>query len=109
MDPRRLGAHYFTAWAVSLFTLALVLSPPLAAEPGKFIVTPVAQKKLSALPPGPLYWRIENFPTFDLAKNAADASPTSLAANSVSACIFHSSTTRHCTPTDVHPSGLWRW
>lgn len=80
MNPRRSDQHYFFAWLVSLFAVALLLSPPVAAEPGKFVVSPVAQKKLSALPPGPLYWRIENFPTLDLAKNAADASPTALAA-----------------------------
>jgi hypothetical protein len=79
MDPRRSGAHYFIACLVSLFAAAL-LSPPTAAEPGKFIVSPVAQKKLSALPPGPLYWRIENFSTLELAQKAADASPTALAA-----------------------------
>src|SRR5664279_2005962 len=80
MNPKRSGAHYFIAWAVSLFAVALLLSPRLAAEPGKFVVTPVAQKKLSALPPGLLYWRIENIPKLDLAQKAADASPTSLAA-----------------------------
>jgi hypothetical protein len=80
MNPRRSRAHYFIAWMVPLLAAALLLSPPVAAEPVKFSVSAVAQKKLNALPPGPLYWRIENFPTFDLAKNAADASPTSLAA-----------------------------
>jgi hypothetical protein len=80
MNPRTSETHYFVAWMVSLFTLALLLSPSVAAEPGKFIVTPVAQKKLNALPQGALYWRIENFPTLDLAQNAAGASPTALAA-----------------------------
>jgi hypothetical protein len=80
MNPQRSNAHYFIAWGVWLLKLALLLSPAVAAEPGKFVVSPVAQKKLSALPPGPLYWRIENFPTLDLAQNAAGASPTSLAA-----------------------------
>jgi hypothetical protein len=80
MDPRRSGARYFIACLVSLFAAALLSPPPVAAEPGKFIVSPVAQKKLSALPPRPLYWRIENFSTLDLAQKAADASPTALAA-----------------------------
>src|SRR5664279_212631 len=80
MNLRRLSARCSIAWMVSLFTAALLLSPLLAAEPGKFIVTPVAQKKLNALPPGPLYWRIENFSALELAQNAAGASPTSLAA-----------------------------
>ena len=29
----------------------------------KFVVKPVAEKRLKALPPGPWYWRIENFPS----------------------------------------------
>ena len=80
MNPRRLDACYFIAWVVLLFAVALMLSSPVAAEPGQFIVSPVAEKKLKGLPPGPLYWRIENFPTIDLAQSAAGASPTSLAA-----------------------------
>jgi quercetin dioxygenase-like cupin family protein len=80
MNPRRLDTWYFIAWVVSLFTMALLLSSPVAAEPGQFIVSPVAEKKLNRLPPGLLYWRIENFPTLDQAQSAAAASPTSLAA-----------------------------
>jgi len=51
----------------------------MAAEPGEFFVKSVVEKKLKELPRGPLYWRIENFPTLDEAQTAADASPTSLA------------------------------
>jgi hypothetical protein len=80
MNPRRLDACSFIAWVVSLFAMALWLPPAGAAEVGQFIVSPVAEKKLNSLPPGPLYWRIENFPTRELAQGAADASPTSLAA-----------------------------
>ena len=32
MTPRRMDTWYFIAWAVSLFTMALVLSSPVAAE-----------------------------------------------------------------------------
>ena len=80
MNPRRLDTWYFIAWVVSLITVALLPWSPVAAEPGQFIVSPVAEKKLNGLPPGPLYWRIENFSTLDQAQNAAAASPTSLAA-----------------------------
>jgi hypothetical protein len=48
-------------------------SSPVAAEPGQFVVRPVAEKKLNGLPPGPLYWRIENFATLDQAQSAAAA------------------------------------
>jgi hypothetical protein len=80
MSPRSLNADYVIAWVVSLFAAALLLSPLMAAEPGKFFVDLVVQKKLVDLPPGQLFWRIENFPTLDLAQSAAGASPTSLAA-----------------------------
>ncbi len=80
MNKRRIDTWCFASWAVSLFTMALLLSSPSAAEPGQFIVSPVAEKKLSGLPQGPLCWRIENFPALEQAQSAADASPTSLAA-----------------------------
>lgn len=43
-------------------------SPARAQE--KFIVKPVAEKKLKTLPPGPWYWRIENFPSLAQAQAA---------------------------------------
>jgi len=42
------------------------------------VVAPVAEKKVSQLPQGTLYWRIETFPT--LADAQAAAGPTALAA-----------------------------
>jgi hypothetical protein len=36
MNPRRIDTWYFIAWAVSLFTTALLLSSPVAAELGRF-------------------------------------------------------------------------
>ena len=44
----------------------------------KFVVKPLAEKKLAQLPAGPLYWRIENFAT--LAQAQAAAGLTALAA-----------------------------
>ena len=41
------------------------------------VVKPVAEKKVTQLPVGPLYWRVETFPT--LAAAQAAAGPTSLA------------------------------
>jgi hypothetical protein len=80
MDKQTRDTCYLIASAVSLLATALLLSPPLAAQSGQFVVSPVVEKKLAALPPGPLYWRIENFPRLDQAQGAAAASPTSLAA-----------------------------
>ncbi len=49
-----------------------------AAPAQKFTVTAVAEKKVAQLPPGPLFWRIDNFPT--LAQAQAAAGTTALAA-----------------------------
>jgi quercetin dioxygenase-like cupin family protein len=55
-----------------------MLEPPIAAAQSKLVVKPVAEMKLKQLPSGPLYWRIETFPTLATAKAAAG--PTGLAA-----------------------------
>ena len=39
----------------------------------EFRIKPVAEKKLKELPPGPLFWRVENFPTLAQAQAAAGA------------------------------------
>lgn len=68
--------------ACGILSLALILSgeallaPAAAQQP--LVIKPVAEKKLSQLPSGPLYWRIETFPT--LGEAQAAAGPTSLAA-----------------------------
>jgi hypothetical protein len=60
------------------FTPALAQVQPAAATAQQaFFHKPVAEKKLRELPPGPLYWLVENFPT--LAQAQAAAGPTSLA------------------------------
>jgi hypothetical protein len=58
--------------------LAVALSPSAAAAQ-TFEIKPVAEKKIELLPAGPLFWRIETFPTLPEA-NAA-AGPTGLAAD----------------------------
>src|SRR5215470_10058071 len=62
-------------WSVVILGLSLSSSP--ASEP-KFEVTSVAEKKIPQLPPGPLFWRIDNFHTLAEAQTAAG--PTGLAA-----------------------------
>jgi hypothetical protein len=65
------------AWALSLGLIgALLLSHALAQQ--KLEIKNVAERKLERLPPGPLFWRVENFPT--LAQAHAAAGETSLAA-----------------------------
>jgi hypothetical protein len=63
-----------SAFVFSLFAMAVSLSPAAAQQ---FFVKPVAEKKIKQLPAGPLYWRVENFPT--LAEAQAASSETSLA------------------------------
>jgi len=65
--------------AMILSAAAAALPAGLAAQdPPKLLVKPVVEKKLKELPPGPLFWRIESFPT--LAEARAAESPTALAA-----------------------------
>jgi quercetin dioxygenase-like cupin family protein len=45
-------------------------APSHAASGQKYVVKPVAQKKVDRLPDGPLYWRVETFPTLADAKAA---------------------------------------
>jgi hypothetical protein len=49
-----------------------------AVSAQKLVVAPVVQKKVKQLPAGPLFWRVENFPTLQDAQTAAG--PTGLAA-----------------------------
>ena len=62
---------------ITCVAAAMVLSPSTASAQ-KFEIKPVAEKKVQQLPPGPLFWRIDNFPT--LAQAQAAAGPTGLAA-----------------------------
>src|SRR5262245_40790634 len=67
--------------ARALFLCALVTlgsAPSVAQQPPVLSVKPVVEKKLKELPPGPLFWRIETFPT--LSEAQAAAGPTALAA-----------------------------
>jgi hypothetical protein len=55
-----------------------------AAQAQKFDIKPLAEKKVSQLPPGPLFWRIDTFPS--LASAQAVASSTALAAEVAGGC-----------------------
>jgi quercetin dioxygenase-like cupin family protein len=73
--------HHRLALRCSLFVwvtaiVGLLLST--AAEAQKFNITPVTEKKVSQLPTGPLFWRVDIFST--LAKAQAAAGSTALAA-----------------------------
>ena len=56
---------------VLLSVSAMLAAPPSsAASEQKYVVKPVAEKKVKELPAGPLYWRLETFPTLADAKVA---------------------------------------
>ena len=59
---------------------ALVLPQSPAIGQQVLVVKPLVEKKVTELPAGPLFWRLENFPA--LAQAQAAAGPTSLAAES---------------------------
>jgi hypothetical protein len=78
MKLRISGAQRIVVLALSLCAMGLLLSPLTAAAQQKFDIKTVVEKKVKELPSGPLYWRLENFPTLTQAQGAAG--PTSLAA-----------------------------
>jgi hypothetical protein len=69
--------HRFFPLAVAFLAWAAGISLSAASEQ-KFEVKSVAEKKISELPPGQLFWRVDNFPTLAQAQDAAG--PTGLAA-----------------------------
>jgi len=57
--------------AISAICVGGLLLPSLSrAADVSYVVKPVAEMKVKQLPKGPLYWRVENFPTLDQAKAA---------------------------------------
>jgi hypothetical protein len=77
MKPHSLSARRIGLLMFSLCAFGLMTSASMPAD-SKFAVEPVVEKKVKELPSGPLYWRLENFPTLAQAQSAAG--PTSLAA-----------------------------
>ena len=69
-SARRVGVLMFSLSAFALMTSAAL------PEEVKLVVEPVVEKKLTELPTGPLFWRLENFPTLKQAQDAATAAMT---------------------------------
>jgi mannose-6-phosphate isomerase-like protein (cupin superfamily) len=65
---------------IAVLTSALCLSPLSAIAQQALVVKALAERKVTELPAGPLFWRLENFPT--LAQAQAAAGPTGLTAES---------------------------
>jgi hypothetical protein len=73
MKPRMIsGIQRLVLWSFSLCAAALVFSQTPAAAQGQYTVKPVAEKKIKQLPEGPLYCRVENFPTVAQAQAAGE-------------------------------------
>ena len=71
--------RFGSTWRRSVLLAAMAgMLLSTAAHAQKFEVTPVAEKKIAQLPPGPLFWRVDTFPSLANAQSAA--SPTGLAA-----------------------------
>lgn len=68
----------FVALMVMIFASMLGWTPSPAIAQQALVVKPLVEKKVTALPAGPLFWRLENFPTLEQAQAAAG--PTGLAA-----------------------------
>jgi len=59
---------------LACFAAALLASLSVLAQPAKppaLKITPLAEKKVPDLPPGELFWRLENFASLEQAKAAA--------------------------------------
>ena len=75
-------------FTVALLVMATIGAGPAMAQPasvgtagtGTLVIKPLAEKKITKLPDGPLFWRVETFAT--LAQAEAAAGPMSLAAES---------------------------
>jgi hypothetical protein len=59
-----------------VFATVPYLSQSTARAQQALVIKPLAEKKVSQLPPGPLFWRLENFATLAQAQSAAG--PTGL-------------------------------
>jgi quercetin dioxygenase-like cupin family protein len=70
LKPLLIGTLIFVSW--------LSLSPSTATAQSALVVKSLAEKKVGELPPGPLYWRIENLA--DVAQAQAAAGPWGLVA-----------------------------
>ena len=66
----------FLATVATISTSMAFLVPSVAAQ--QFEIKPIAEMKVAQLPPGPLFWRVDTFPT--LAQAQAGATPTALTA-----------------------------
>ena len=65
---------------VAILAAAVCLMPSDATAQPALVIKPLAEKKMTALPAGPLFWQVEGFPTLTQAQAAAG--PAGLAVES---------------------------
>ncbi len=70
------SSRHASSMCAAVIVGVVVASSPAAAQ--QFTIKSIAEKKVSELPSGRLFWRIDNFAT--LAQAQAEAGPTALAA-----------------------------
>jgi hypothetical protein len=70
MVPNTLLEVPMKARLALLFAIAFLLAPAAPAQQ-PLTIKPLAERKVAALPPGELYWRIENVASLEAAKSAA--------------------------------------
>jgi len=70
MIQQRFTVRHMSTLAVVLAASGFPFTQRLAAQDAVYAVKSVVQKTLKQLPTGPLYWRVENFPTIEEAKTA---------------------------------------
>ena len=70
MIPQRVAMQDFARLVGILAVSGVLSAQAVVAQDAVYVVKPVAQKTIRQLPPGPLFWRVENFPTMDQAKAA---------------------------------------
>jgi len=68
----------FLLSVIAVLAVGVWVPPPSASAQQALVIKPLAERKLSELPAGTLFWRIENFPS--LAKAQAAAGSFGLAA-----------------------------
>jgi hypothetical protein len=70
----------FRVRIATIFIVGVCLAQSAVLAQQALVIKPLAEKKVTELPPGPLVWRLENFPT--LAQAQAAAGSTALVAES---------------------------
>lgn len=70
MTLSRVTFQHSGLFAAVLAASSVFYARPSVAQDSVYVVKPIAQKAIKQLPPGPLYWRVENFPTIEQARTA---------------------------------------